>query len=533
MKRLLILLKGIIIGFISCAIPGLSALTFAILLYIYFPLVDALSNVFKNFKKSIVFIILFFSGYIIGAALAATLVSTLYDKFPLIIICTIFGFVIGCLPKMVKDVIPYMKKVSVWIVFFVIVGIFFTLQTIFKVSESVNLETMNITTYIIIFFVGIVCSITFAFPGFDYKILLLSLGFYYSLMESIKNVTTFQHSLSSLLFVGVYVAGYMIGIFILSRFIKILNNKFPGQVKAACLALVMVSPYTIVKNCIIDNANFYYTRLHLILGIVLGVIAMITIFLINFLHNPHRDKHDAANNQFVFKLFIDGIFNVFTRHKYFKRIKKAINDKSMSFNDKYTIIQEILTNLNFKAKIKPKIKGDENIPNDVSMYVVNHQGRYDAFAILSALNNKPSKLMVKDEFFTYPYSKDILKLLECIPLNNDTPNNIEVVQDVLNQNINLIVFIQNGIVEANTLRYFKPSILDIAYNAKVNIVPVLLYDSYLVYHKDKKEFVEPEIHFLQSINYEEYKDIPRSELAKSIKQSMFEEMDAIKYSKEE
>ena len=53
MKHVFNFLKAIIIGFISCAVPGLSALTFAIILCVYFPLVEAIGNITKHFKKSI------------------------------------------------------------------------------------------------------------------------------------------------------------------------------------------------------------------------------------------------------------------------------------------------------------------------------------------------------------------------------------------------------------------------------------------------------------------------------------------------
>ena len=114
MKYLSIFLKAIIIGFISCAVPGLSALTFAIVLCIYYPLVDALSSVIKNFKKSILFLIFFFGGYAVGAVLAAEFVSIIYEQYPLILVIIVLGCILGSLPSMIKDIIPYAKKWTNW-----------------------------------------------------------------------------------------------------------------------------------------------------------------------------------------------------------------------------------------------------------------------------------------------------------------------------------------------------------------------------------------------------------------------------------
>ena len=55
MKKITILFRGILIGFASIAIPGLSASTVAIILCLYYQMIDAISSIFKNFKESLHF----------------------------------------------------------------------------------------------------------------------------------------------------------------------------------------------------------------------------------------------------------------------------------------------------------------------------------------------------------------------------------------------------------------------------------------------------------------------------------------------
>ena len=530
MKYLIILLKAILIGFISCAVPGLSALTFAIVLCIYFPLVEALSNIFKNFKKNALFLLFFFVGYAIGAVLAASIVTTLSHKYPLIIICIIFGFILGSLPKMIKDTFPYYKKMSCWIVFLLVVAIFLVFQSTIQVHESINFENINIFNYLIVALIGFIISFSFAFPGFDYKILLLSLGFYYPVMNAINNLSTMQNAIENLFFLGSYLLGYLVGIFLLSKFIRLLNIKYPGQIRFACLALVLVSPYMIVREQIINSSNFSYNSTNLIIGIILGVMAFIIVFLLNFLNNPNRSKEEAMNNKNILQIYINAIFSYPKRRKLLKQIKKA-HKNELTFPLKYEVGQNILSILNEKANIIPIVEGQDKLNSETCLYVVNHQGKFDSIALLSALKDYPTRLVVNKDYFTLPYSKELLKLLECTPINmddNDIADQMSLVIEGLKEGYSYAIFIQRGNVEKNSLQYFRSNILDIAYSTKVKIIPVLLYDSYLIYQKDYREMKQPQIHFLDPIYYDEYKDLSKSNLAKIIKNKMAEEIDTIK-----
>ena len=529
MKHIINLLKAIIVGFISCAVPGISSLTFAIVLCIYFPLVDALSGITKNFKKNILFIMIFFLGYAIGAVLGANIVAILFAKYPLIIICVVFGLILGSMPKMVKDAIPYAKKISCWLVLLIVAALFTIFQLTTKVTESVDLSNMNLKMYVIVALVGFIASISFAFPGFDYKILLLVIGFYYPVMNAIKNLSNNIAFLENLLFVGCYLAGYLGGMFLFSNIIKSLTKRFPGHIKFAAGALVATSPYMIVQVCITKNSAFTYQSNQMVIGIILFVVALLVMVLIDLFNNPDRDKEEVMNNRNVFKLYISSIFGLIKRHHLLRKIKKQNKDNTITFTEKFKFCTDIMDEFNKRARIAPLVKGLENLGDEVTLYVVNHQGKYDAIGIISALKDYPASLVIGQEYFNYPYSKEILKLIESIPDGIDSE---EQILDALNRQRSLIIFIQNGHIEANTLRYFKSSILEFAYKAKVKITPVLLYDSYLVYHKDKREIKNPQIAFLNPLPYDEFKDLERGELNKLIRIKMADAINEMKQNKD-
>ena len=59
-KHIFLTLKGILIGFASLGVPGLSASTIAIVLFVYYDMIYAISHIFSQPKKSIIFLL--FSG---------------------------------------------------------------------------------------------------------------------------------------------------------------------------------------------------------------------------------------------------------------------------------------------------------------------------------------------------------------------------------------------------------------------------------------------------------------------------------------
>ena len=161
MKKLSILLKGIVVGFVSCAIPGVSASTFAIILGVYYTMIESISMILKNFKKSMSFLVFMLLGYAIGALLAAILVSTIYDKYPLAIVIIIICF---------------------------IVGLFFAYSGFVVKHEEITFVDMNYVDYIKLLIIGLITSITLVIPGMDFAVVLLSLGYYYAIMDLMKNL---------------------------------------------------------------------------------------------------------------------------------------------------------------------------------------------------------------------------------------------------------------------------------------------------------------------------------------------------------
>ena len=172
-------------------------------------MMESISMILKNFKKSMSFLVFMLLGYAIGALLAAILVSTIYDKYPLAIVIIIICFIVGSLPNMIKDLIPHIKKVSGWIVFIVIVGLFIAYSGFVVKHEEITFVDMNYVDYIKLLIIGLITSITLVIPGMDFAVVLLSLGYYYAIMDLMKNLLFLNDVLNNLLILGTYLVGWI------------------------------------------------------------------------------------------------------------------------------------------------------------------------------------------------------------------------------------------------------------------------------------------------------------------------------------
>ena len=271
-------LKGILLGFIGLAIPGLSASTIAIEVGIYYELIDKISGIIKRFRSCILFVVMIALGYFTGGLLGAFSVKLLYEYYPLIAVLLICGFILGGIPKMAKDLKEGLKKVSCYIVFFVIVLALFLFSFYSHDTIQVSLNDLKAIDVVVLFLVGIVTSTTLIIPGVDFAVLLLALGYYEALIYAITDLVMLENVLSNILILGVYLLGYGIGSFILSKIIKKVIDKYSIEAKFASFAFVIMAPFVVVKRGIIDNINYAYSNSHLIVGIFLGIIAFILMF---------------------------------------------------------------------------------------------------------------------------------------------------------------------------------------------------------------------------------------------------------------
>lgn len=534
MKYFGLLIKGILIGFISIAVPGLSASTIAIILGVYYAMINSISSIFKDFKKSVVFLSILILGYGIGSLGGAFMVSTVYKVAPLPLIFCILGLIIGSLPKMFKDLMPYRKQLSNWIVMILVIVVLIVYSYIIIEGEQVTFDNMQIYDYVILAFVGFITSVTLVVPGVDFAVVLLACGYYYAIINAISDLMTFNNVLHNIIVLATYLISYGIGAFCCSKIINKLIVKYEVKMKFVNLGFVLASPAVVIRKCIIDNPNYAatYSSGKLALGIVLAALGF--ILMIVFYHFASPDNKDRAHQtrhmlRFYFMILSQPIKAV----RFLTTMKRMLKKRDqIPFEERYKYCMSLIDVVNKGGRTRPIFVGLENIPEETTMFVSNHQGRYDGIGIYSSLKDRPTSFLALESTMHAPMYYEFFQLLEAIYIDSNNPRSqvyaTNKMTDKLKEGRNFIVFVEGGYEDnRNNLQEFKTGALKSAYDANVSITPVVLYDSWKVYGISSLKIIEPEIHYLKSIPYEEYKDMTRRELADMIKERMQEKLNEL------
>ena len=103
MKTVKDILKGMVIG-IANIIPGVSGGTMMVAMGIYDKLIHCITHIFKEFKKSVLFLLPIAIGMgiaIIGGSLG---LEMLFEKFPVQTNLLFIGLIVGGLPAIWKNV---------------------------------------------------------------------------------------------------------------------------------------------------------------------------------------------------------------------------------------------------------------------------------------------------------------------------------------------------------------------------------------------------------------------------------------------
>lgn len=269
--------KGAVIG-IANIIPGVSGGTMAVTMGIYDKLIHCLTHLFKEFKKSIAFLIPILIGAAVALVAGSFGIECLFQKFPVPTNLFFIGLILGGLPMMTKKVkgekIKAGHMVSL-IAFFALVVVLGLMGDKEGKAADLSFSFLNV---IILFIVGVIASATMVIPGVSGSMVLLLLGFYNPIIAQIND---FIRALTSGDFAGVLAGcgilvpfgiGVVVGIFAIAKLIEIIFEKFPLYAHWAIIGLIVASPFAIIFNNLASFAG---------VG-VLTVVSSVVTFAVGF-----------------------------------------------------------------------------------------------------------------------------------------------------------------------------------------------------------------------------------------------------------
>ena len=261
MNKITLFLKGIVIGFASLAVPGLSASTIAIVLFVYYDMIYAISHILKQPRKSISFLGVLLAGYGVGALFGAVMVNTLYIRFTVPVVAAVLGFLIGSIPRTAVDNKENFKHVPDILIMLVVGAVFIVYSLVITNGQAVSFEVIRFPKdYIIMFCVGLITSTTLVVPGVDFAVTLMAMGYYYAFIGLTGNlVVGLVHPpyngyyFQQLFLLLIYLIGYGVGSFLFSKGLRYVIKRFPRQLQSVNVALIFVAPVIVIEKCVLTN----------------------------------------------------------------------------------------------------------------------------------------------------------------------------------------------------------------------------------------------------------------------------------------
>ena len=264
---------GAVIG-VAVIIPGVSGGTLAVLLNIYDKLIGAVSNLRRDFKNSIKFLLPVVLGMAIAFVAMYFPLQFALEKAPLPTVLLFIGLMLGTFPKLIKDSAKLgFKKtdiINIIIPLAAVIGICF-IPNIGNVSLGVN---MHASTYFILILMGAVAACALVIPGVSGSMMLMIFGYYEPILDTLGGLfTNFGHSIVVL---GGFALGIVIGFFSIAKLMKLLLDKFPRGTHWAIIGFVVGSIPAILIA--FDYSSAPIDAVQIAIGVILGIAGAIGSF---------------------------------------------------------------------------------------------------------------------------------------------------------------------------------------------------------------------------------------------------------------
>jgi len=216
------------------------------------------------------------------------------------------------------------------------------------------------------------------------------------------------------------------------------------------------------------------------------------------------------------------------------KMRKMAADDNCSEEERYRYLQSVIYKIMWgKRFIRTECFGAENLPAEGG-YVMypNHQGKYDAYGIVSVHEKPCTAVMDKDKSYAL-FIKQVIDLLKGKRLDKqDVRQAFSIINEIteeVKQGRRYIIFPEGEYDDEkkNTLREFKAGCFKTSLKSKTPVVPVVLVDSYKAWNSSKPGRVITQVHFLKPILYTEYAGMKTQELAELVKSRIQEKLDEV------
>lgn len=260
MNQLINVLKGMIIG-VANVIPGVSGGTMAVSMGIYDRIIGCVSGLFKDFRKNVLFLLPILAGCGIGIIGFTYIIEYLLSRHTYVTCMAFIGLILGGLPLLYAALNEKRRKAAgrgigiSGAIAFVLAFVLCAGLPLAKANDTA-MTAIPVTAgnMAILFVLGVVASATMVIPGVSGSMVLMILGYYYGILNTIKGAVEALRAfdvpamINGALLLIPFGIGVVLGIFLIAKLISFLFDRFGVQTYCAILGLVIASPVAIFIN---------------------------------------------------------------------------------------------------------------------------------------------------------------------------------------------------------------------------------------------------------------------------------------------
>ena len=289
-NKIVLMIKGFLFG-IANIIPGVSGGTLALTMGVYEDLIESISHFFKDVKKSLKFLCVFGLGAVLSILLMSKVISLSLDKFPFPTTLFFVGLIIGGIPLLTRKARKNKVKPFNVLLFLITFGIVIGMAFMQEGNNVVSLSNVTPWMMFLLFIVGMVAAATMVIPGISGSLLLMLLGFYEPILNTIKNIISFNNFWHNAFVLIPFGIGCLLGIVVISIILKYLLKHYEINTYYGIIGFVVSSivgifynQLDVIKEVFAAN-SFGINLLQVLIGIILFTLGAILTYRLSKLEN--------------------------------------------------------------------------------------------------------------------------------------------------------------------------------------------------------------------------------------------------------
>lgn len=254
------IVQGALIG-LGAVLPGISGGVLSVIFGIYKPIMELLSNPFKNFKTHVPKLIPVFLGGVIGFLGVANILSFFLEKYPDPSVCVFIGLITGMLPSLFREAGEQGRTKGSYI------SLIVCMCLIFAILIGLQMTSMEVRpNFFWYLFCGFCLALSVIAPGMSFSTLLMPLGLYTPFVDGIGHF-----DLGILIPAGI---GALVTVICLAKAINALFDNFYSLAFHGIIGIVIAATVMIIPVSGFQSAG---TAVVNIICIVVGIAAALAL----------------------------------------------------------------------------------------------------------------------------------------------------------------------------------------------------------------------------------------------------------------